>query len=215
MVTLLRLDTSIRTKGSVSREIADTLERAYLAQRSDGGIVRRDLGTNPIQADVWAPAAMARYTPEQEWTGATLPALAVARELADELIAADVVVIATPLYNYGVSQHLKAWVDMIIADDRFAPRTLPLPGKPVALVVARGGGYRAGAPKEGWDHATSWIVRILSEVWGADVTLIDTELTLADKAPDLLRFQDLAAELRASAHELAEKAGKDFGRIAT
>ncbi len=47
----------------------------------------------------------------------------------------------------------------------------------------RGGGYGAGTPREGWDHATPYLLRILGDVWGADVTLVEAELTLADVVP--------------------------------
>jgi FMN-dependent NADH-azoreductase len=213
-VTLFRLDSSIRTEGSVSREVADTLERAYLDQHPGGTVVRRDLVADPVPVDAWPTAALAGFTPEAERTDAQRGALGLAARLADEVLAADALVLATPLYNFGVSQHLKGWIDLLITDPRFAPGTSPLAGRPVALVVARGGGYGAGTPREGWDHATGWIVRILADVWGADVTLIEAELTLADVQPAMAELRPLAAQVRAQAHEQAETVGKDFGRTA-
>jgi FMN-dependent NADH-azoreductase len=213
-VTLFRLDSSIRIEGSVSREITDTLERAYLDQHPGGSVVRRDLGADPIPADVWPTAALAALTPEDQRTAAQRAALDLAATLADEMLAADALVVATSLYNYGVSQHVKAWVDVVVTDPRFATGTTPLAGRPVALVVARGGGYGPGTPREGWDHATGWLVRILADVWGADVTLIEAELTLADIQPAMADLRPLAAEARAQAHARAETVGKDFGRTA-
>ncbi|GAA4696379.1 NAD(P)H-dependent oxidoreductase [Pseudonocardia yuanmonensis] len=213
-MTLFRLDSSIRTEGSVSREVADTLERAYLDQHPGGAVVRRDLVAGPIPADAWPTAALAGFTPEDQRTDAQRAALGLAARLADEVLAADALVVATPLYNFGVSQHLKTWIDLLITDPRFAPGTSPLAGRPVALVVARGGGYGAGTPREGWDHATGWIVRILADVWGADVTVIEAELTLADVQPAMAELRPLAAQVRAQAHERAETVGKDFARTA-
>jgi FMN-dependent NADH-azoreductase len=63
--------------------------------------------------------------------------------LADELLAGEAAVIATALYTFGVSQHLKAWIDLLIADPRCEPGTNPLAGRPVTLVIAREGGYGA------------------------------------------------------------------------
>ena len=53
-MTLFRLDSSIRAEGSVSREIADTLQSAYTGQHPVDEVVRRDLRTHPIPADVWS-----------------------------------------------------------------------------------------------------------------------------------------------------------------
>ena len=210
-MSLFRIDSSIRPEGSVSREVADTLERAYVAQHPGGTVVRRDLAADPIPADVWATAAFAGYTPEEQRTDAQRAAVALAATLADELLRADTVVIGAPLYNFGVSQHLKVWFDVLLTDPRFAPGTTPLTGRPVALVVARGGGYGPGTPRAGWDHATDWVRRILVDVWGADLTLVEAELTLADVTPQMEQLRPLAAEVRAKAHELAESTGKEFG----
>ncbi|GAA4875778.1 FMN-dependent NADH-azoreductase [Actinomycetospora straminea] len=212
-MTLFRLDSSIRTEGSVSREVADTLERAYLEHHPDDGVVRRDLRTDPVPADAWAAAALAGSTPEDQRTDEQRAAVDLARRLADEVDGADALVIATPLYNFGVSQHVKTWIDLLITDPRFAPGTSPLAGKPVTLVVVRGGGYGEGTPREGWDHATGWLVRILRDVWGGEVTLVEAELTLAEVVPAMAELRPLADQVRARAHELAGDAGRSMAKI--
>src|SRR6185437_1630430 len=103
-------------------------------------------------------------------------AVALAATLTDELIAADALLFAVPLYNFGVSQHFKAWVDMVITDPRMAAGTQPiLAGKPAVLVTVRGGNYRVGTPREGWDHATGWMRRILADVWHLDLKVVQAE----------------------------------------
>lgn len=213
-MALFRLDTSIRSEGSVSREVADTLERAYLDQHPDGSVVRRDLRTDPVPADAWPAAALAGLRPEDPRGDEARAAVDLAARLADEVEAADALVVATPLYNFGVSQQLKMWIDLLITDPRFAPGTAPLRGTPVTLVIARGGGYGEGTPRAGWDHATGWIVRILRDVWGGDVTLVEAELTLADTVPAMAELRPLADQVRARAHELADDAGRDMARAA-
>ncbi len=84
-----------------------------------------------------------------------------------------------PLYNFGVSQHFKTWVDMVVTDPRMAAGTQPiLAGKPAVLVTVRGGNYRAGTPREGWDHATGWMRRILADVWNLDLRVLRHPLDL-------------------------------------
>jgi FMN-dependent NADH-azoreductase len=214
-MTLFRLDSSIRTDGSVSREIADTLQRAYTDQHPHATVVRRDLAVDPIAPDVWATATVGGFTPADERTPAQRDAAALAATLADELLSADAAVIATALFNFGVSQHLKAWIDLLIADPRFGPGTSPLVGRPVTLVVTRGGGYSAGTPREGWDHATPYLVRVLADVWGADLTVVDAELTLATVNPAMAELIPLAEASRAQAHERAEATGTAYARRLT
>ena len=116
-----------------------------------------------------------------------------------------------PLYNFGVSQHFKTYVDLILTDPRMGPGAEPiLKGKPAELVTVRGGMYAAGTPREGWDHATPWMRRILEDVWQLDLAVIETEFTLVGVNPALDEFKDIAANLRTEAEELARKHGSSL-----
>ena len=148
-MSLFRLDSSIRTEGSVSREVADTVEQTWLEQHPGRTVVRRDVGREPLPVDLWTTAMGAGATPEADRTPEQRAAVALVGELADEVVAADALVIGSPLYNFGIAAHLKAWVDVLITDPRFAPGNQPLAGRPVALVVSRGGGVRARHPARG------------------------------------------------------------------
>ncbi|MFC4942467.1 FMN-dependent NADH-azoreductase [Pseudonocardia sp. GCM10023141] len=204
-MTLFRIDSSIRRQGSVSREVADTLEQAWVQHHPVGKVVRRDLAAEPIPAAAWVAAATyggGERTPEQE------QGFALAATLADELLAADAIVIATPLYNFGINQLLKSYIDLLIIDPRLAPGTQPLSGRPVTIVMARGGGYGEGTPREGWDHATPYLHRIFADVLGADVTVVAAELTLAAIVPAMAELQPLAEVSRTQAHELAAATGQ-------
>ena len=212
-MTLFRLDTSIRTDGSVGREVADSLQRAYTERHPQAAVVRRDLAVDPIPADVWSAAALGGFVPAERRTPAQKDAAALAATLADELLAADAAVVSTALFNFGVSQHLKTWIDLLIADPRFGPGTTPLAGRPVTLVVARGGGYGPGTPRAGWDHATPYLQRIFADVWGADVTLIEAELTLAPVTPAMAELIPLAEASQAQAHEQARVTGTAYAQI--
>ena len=123
-MALFRLDSSIRTEGSISREVADVVEDAWV-----GHVVRRDIGLNPLPSDAWAAAVAGSYVPEDARTPEQRQALALAATLADELLDAQTVLIATPLYNFGVPAHVKAWIDLVITDPRFGPGNRPLEGK--------------------------------------------------------------------------------------
>jgi FMN-dependent NADH-azoreductase len=119
---------------------------------------------------------------------------------------------AVPLYNFGVSQHFKTWVDVVITDPRMAAGAQPvLAGKPAVLVTVRGGKYRPGTPREGWDHATGWMRRILADVWQPDLKVVEAEFTLVGVNPALDQFRDLARQLREEAEGRARSAGRELG----
>ncbi|MEV4532644.1 NAD(P)H-dependent oxidoreductase [Asanoa sp. NPDC049518] len=208
-MSLFRLDASIRVEGSHSREIADIVEAEWRAAHPSDPIVRRHVGTAALPSTVWRDAISAKFVPPEEWSAAQRSAASQAALLTDELVEADALLFAVPLYNYGVSQHFKTWVDTVLADPRMAAGALPLlAGKPAVLVTVRGGGYGPGTPREGWDHATPWMRRILADVWELDLRVIETEFTLVDVDPGLARFKELSASLRSR----AERAAREHGR---
>ena len=154
-------------------------------------------------------AVGASATPEPERSIQQRSAVALAAAQVDALVAADALLFAVPLYNFGVSQHFKAWADLVITDPRMAAGITPaITGKPAVLVTVRGGSYAAGTPREGWDHATGWMRRILSDVWQLDLTVVEAELTLVGVNPALDQFTDLAAELRRAAEHDARNHGR-------
>jgi FMN-dependent NADH-azoreductase len=155
---------------------------------------------------------------EREWRAGNPDAPVTRRHVGTEPIPAtacadaEALLFAVPLYNFGVSQHVKTYVDMVITDPRFGPRAeAPTVGKPAVLVTVRGGNYSAGTPREGWDHATSWMRRILEDVWGMDLRVVERDFTLVGVNPALDSFTEMAAELK----ETAEREAAEHGRLLT
>ncbi|MCU1585576.1 MAG: putative acyl carrier protein phosphodiesterase [Microbacteriaceae bacterium] len=204
MATIFRLDASIRNEGSVTRAVATSLQNALLADAPDTKVIRRDLGGEPLPSPAWAHALAGSHTPAGERTAEQREALALASQLGDELAQADAFIFAIPMYNFGVPPHAKAWIDVLISDPRFSPRSgNPIAGRPAYLVLARGGTYGPGTPREGWDHATEWLKLIFGRIWSLDLIVIETELTAADVSPALAEFRELAAENLKRAHAAA------------
>ena len=213
-MSLFRLDASIRVDGSHSRQIADIVESEWRAANPDAEIVRRHLGADPIPATAWPTAVSGAYVPEDQRSADQRAAAALAAEAVDQLVEADALLFAVPLYNFGVSQHFKTWVDLAITDPRMAAGAEPaLAGKPAVLVTVRGGSYAAGTPREGWDHATGWMRRILADVWQLDLRVVETEFTLVGVNPALDQFKELAAELRARAEADAREEGRSLAGL--
>ncbi|MFJ4679586.1 MULTISPECIES: FMN-dependent NADH-azoreductase [unclassified Kitasatospora] len=207
---LFRLDASILPGTSTSAELATAAETEWTAAHPEGTVTRRNLGTDPLPGDAWTHATLAAFTPADQHTPEQREAAALGASLAEELRAADAAIIAVPLYNWGVSQHFKTWVDLVIA--AAGPTTELLKDKPVLLVASFGGGFAAGTPREGWDHSTPYVERILRDVWGADLTTVRRELTMAAANPAMESLRDLAAEYHTRALDAAATAGKNLAR---
>ncbi|MEU4244566.1 NAD(P)H-dependent oxidoreductase [Actinoplanes sp. NPDC026619] len=206
-MTVLRIDASIQGPNSASSELADLAEAEWAAVRPGTEFVRRHLGSDPLPADAWQTAIGANFTPEEQRTDAQRAAQALAQQVAAELRDAEAVILALPLYNYGISQHAKIWIDLAMAGGSNPGERL-LDGKPAILLTTRGGGYGPGTPREGWDHNTSYLTRVVADIWGADLTLIERELTLAGVNPAMDSLRETAELLKKAAHEAAAHAGR-------
>jgi FMN-dependent NADH-azoreductase len=212
---LFRLDASIRGEGSHSREIADLVEAEWRNVYPDAEVFTREVGVQPLPADAWAAAVSASMTSEEAWSPQHRNAVELAASLTDELQAADALLFAVPLYNFGVSQHFKTYVDLVVADPRMGAGADPiLAGKPAVLATVHGGYYAAGTPREGWDYATGWMRRILADVWQLDLRVVVKEFTLVGVNPALDEFKDLAAQLAAEVEELAQVHGRALAAAA-
>ncbi len=205
-MAVLRIDASILGPNSASSELADLVEKELVAANPNTEFVRRHLGANPLPADAWATAVSAGYVPADQRTEAQKNAVALAGTLADELRNADAAILALPFYNYGVSQHAKAWIDLAMAGGENGEKYLD--GKPVVVLTTRGGAYGPGTPREGWDHNTDYLRRVVGDIWGADLTLIEREFTLVGVNPALDQFTEMATLMRKSAHEACADAGR-------
>ncbi|WP_165068780.1 FMN-dependent NADH-azoreductase [Marisediminicola senii] len=211
-MTLFRLDASIFPATSASRSLADLVEEQWTSVHADSVVTRRDLAGDPIPATAWQNAVSAGFVPEADRTPDQRDAAALAATLADELVSADALLFAVPLYNYGVSQHFKAWFDVAYTDPRINPQGTALRGKPATLVTVLGGNYDPGTPKEGWDHSTPWLRRVLADVWGLDLRVVSRPFTLVGVNPALDAFAEQAATIKADAEDGARESGRELAK---
>lgn len=218
MSTLLRVDASIRVDGSVSRALADSAEAAWRAEHPDGVVVRRDLGLHPLPAGAWPTLAAVQVGLEPVVNDDHLPlpeAQALAAELASEVKTADAILLAIPLYNYGIAQHVKTWIDLLMIDSQLVRGPSPTAGRPVIFTLARGGGYSPGTPKHGWDHATPYLERVFGDIFGMNIRTAAAELTLAPVTPGMEELIDAAKVSESEALVNAEQHGTVVARELT
>jgi FMN-dependent NADH-azoreductase len=170
----------------LSNELIEALE----AREGSVEVARRDLSEGIAHVD--EPWIAANFTPEEERTRDQREALSASDALVEELQAADVIVIGSPIYNFGVPAALKAWIDMIARARKTFRYTSDGPegllkDKKVYLVIASG-----GVPVDSdVDFATPYLRYILNFVGLSDVDVIaaDQLISRADESIDAARVR--------------------------
>jgi FMN-dependent NADH-azoreductase len=216
VTSLLHIDSSAR-RASFSRKVAAAFVAEWRAVHPAGGYAYRDLGAHPVppvdeartQIAVQASAAgiqeLAHMT-QAVRTTAQERSWAVARPLIEELLAADAVLIASPMYNLSIPSTLKAWIDQISFP------WLPLAGRTAVVVTARGGSYAPGTPREGYDHQEPYLRAYFQTLGLTDLHFIHTELTNARHVPFLAQFQQAHETSRVSALDAAARLARTIGQ---
>src|SRR5690606_13712933 len=106
--------------------------------------------------------------------------IALSETLVDELEAANAIVIAAPMHNFGVSGGLKTWVDQIARIGRTfvptgqGPKGL-ITGKPVYVVTTRGGAYGPDTDFNHLDQQVPYLKTFLGFIGLTDVTVVYAE----------------------------------------
>ncbi len=173
MTKLLVVETSPRGDYSISRNMTRRFVAEWQAANPSGAVIERDLMETHLPF-VTAPWLQAYFTPPQQHSGEMKEALRLSDELVGEILAADHIVIATPVYNYNVPAALKAWVDHIVRKGMtlgFDGVGL-VTGKKATVLLASGGIYTEGSPIRDRDIASQYLRLILNVIGITDVTMI-------------------------------------------
>lgn len=204
MPTLLHLDSSADLRHSRTRALTAAFADVWRAAGPDNLITRRDLHRDALPH---LPDPALHWPPRLRPAGAAPPreAETLQRELIEELVSADVLLIGAPLYNYSVPSTLKVWLDNIhvpgVTAEFDGPGQRPLAGRPAVIVTSQGATYDEGTPTEGWDHEVPVLRLLLGTALGMDVTVVTVPLGLADLLPALADQRERAAADYAAAHE--------------
>jgi FMN-dependent NADH-azoreductase len=200
MAHLLHIDTSIAGEASVSRRLSARAARHWLATHPGGTVTYRDFAVDAIP-HLDAAAGLARMVPPDQHSAAQAASYALSVELIAEVKAADTVLLGLPLYNYGPPSTVQAWVDHLVAPGLSVSADMQtglLGDTEIVVLAARGGGYGPGTPREGWDHAETWLPHGLA-LTGLVPRFITAELTLAESNPAMAELKPLAVESLRSA----------------
>ncbi|VVO69761.1 FMN-dependent NADH-azoreductase [Pseudomonas fluorescens] len=175
MSRVLIIESSARQQDSVSRQLTQTFINQWKTAHPGDQITVRDLAVSPVpHLDInllggWMKPAGQRSDIEES-------SLKRSNQLTDELLAADVLVMAAPMYNFAIPSTLKAWLDHVLrAGVTFkytdtGPQGL-LSGKRAYVLTARGGIY-AGSTA---DHQEPYLRQVMAFIGIHDVTFIHAE----------------------------------------
>ncbi len=159
-MNLLHIDASILSRNSASRQVSAAIVERLVRTTPGLSVTYRDLAATPLLHLSGEHLAAAQgAVPE---TPAVQQDLAASQAVLDEFLAADIVVIGAPMYNFTLPSQLKAWIDRIlVAGKTFqygaeGPKGLA-GGKRVIVAVARGGFYEAGMPSAAAEHLETYL----------------------------------------------------------
>jgi FMN-dependent NADH-azoreductase len=167
MTYLLRIDVSARGLASHSRRFGDEAANHLLSHYKIDRVVHRDIAGD-LLAPVGSEYVQAMLVHTSREASAGIPALSLSEHLIDELDAAQVLLISTPIHNYTVPAALKAWIDHIVRVGRTFKSTPggkvgTLPDRPT-LVVSASGGYFSGSSAPQPDFFTPYIDAVLATI---------------------------------------------------
>ncbi|ARU86752.1 FMN-dependent NADH-azoreductase [Pseudomonas sp. M30-35] len=166
MTTLLHIDASVRSERSLSRKLSQAFVDAWVEQDGNTKVIVRDIGRNPppFITEEWIAAV---FTPQAHMTAEKREALRLSDELIEELNRADVIVLGTPMYNYGMPAQLKSWFDNVIRIGKtFSfdlgrgdyPLEPIMDGKKLVTLSSRGEfGFGPGGIRESMNHLDTHI----------------------------------------------------------
>ncbi len=189
---LLHIDSSVLGDNSVSRSLTAGIVAQQKALHTGLEVTYLDLAQQPLQH--LSPAHIGAMFGHPPADTAVQADIASGAAHLDALMAADIIVIGAPMYNFSLPTQLKAWIDrMLVAGKSFkysetgVPVGLLAPGKKVFIASSRGGVHSAGSPTAFLDHQETLLKAALGFIGLTDVTIIRAEgVAIPDLKPAAL-----------------------------
>jgi FMN-dependent NADH-azoreductase len=157
---LLHIDSSVLGPHSVSRQLSAAITDRLSRSTPGLQVTYRDLSSTPLAHLSGLHLAAAQGTPPTDIV--VQRDIAAGQAVLDEFLAADIVVVGAPMYNFTIPSQLKAWIDRILVAGKtfkYGPQGAEgLAGnKRVIVAISRGGFYGPGTPAAALEHLESYL----------------------------------------------------------
>ncbi|CAO3420190.1 FMN-dependent NADH-azoreductase [Azospirillum endophyticum] len=180
MTTILHVDSSPLGTFSVTRQLTASIVEALVKADPAATVVARDVAANPpahLDAELLPVLKLGVVDGLSE---RQREELALTNVLLDEFLAADVVVVGAPMYNFSVPTQLKAWIDRLAQAGRTFRYTEKGPeglagGKRVIVASGRGGVYSTNPALAGLDHQEAYLRSVFGFFGITDVSFVRAE----------------------------------------
>ena len=168
--TILQIDSSGRSHGSLTRELSEKITAKLT--NSNNEVVKRDLNSGvPFVNEEWIGA---NFIDKEQRSQSQIGALKTSDLLIAELQAADYIVIGSPIYNFNIPAVLKAWIDMVarakVTFEYSENGPVGLLKNKKAYIAIASGGVPIGSAM---DFSSSYLKHVLAFVGITDVSIID------------------------------------------
>ena len=164
---LLHIDSSALGNHSVSRGLTAAIVAELVREQPGLDVTYRDLAAQPLPH--WTPVA-----------DAADPSALLGNAVMEEFLAADVIVIGAPMYNFSISSALKAWIDRVAVAGKTFRYTANGPeglagGKRVIIASSRGGFYGEGSAGQPMDFQEPYLRAVLGFLGVTDLEFVRAE----------------------------------------
>jgi FMN-dependent NADH-azoreductase len=184
---LLHIDSSILSGNSTSRLLSAEIVTAWRPAHPDTSVDYLDLAVD-TPSHFSADALGIKTGVQAQPTEAQLRENTLSEKLVSQFLAADVIVIGTPFYNFSIPTQLKAWIDRLAQVGRTFKYTEKGPvglagGKTVIVASTRGGAYSTSEGGQAMEHQESYLKVIFGFFGITDVRFVRAEgLAMGDEA---------------------------------
>ena len=207
---LLQVDASVLGTNSVSRQLTADIVAEWRRAHPDTTVDYLDLAVDtPNHFD--ANALGIKVGVQAEPTEAQKRENAVSEKLVSQFLAADVIVVGAPLYNFSIPTQLKAWIDRLAQIGRTFKYTDKGPvglagGKTVIVASSRGGIYSTSEGGQAAEHQESYLKVVFGFFGITDVRIVRAEGLAMGEAPKAAAIESARADIRAATAEAANQA---------
>lgn len=195
---ILHIDSAITGNNSITRELTADILASLQQTHPEAKVDYLDLAVN-------APSHLSAQslgfrTGQEAATEIERKENAISEALVTQFLAADVIIVGAPFYNFTIPTQLKAWLDRIAQAGRTFKYTATGPvglagDKKVIIASARGGAYSSSAAGQAMEHQESYLKVIFGFMGVTDVSIVRAEGVSMGPEAKAVAMQGAKAEI--------------------